>query len=109
MERAQQKEALFNEYSLGGISIRKLALKHGYSISTVKRWLMSVKKARNKLGLLQLSKFAEKDEGMPTDVKQLQDELRTAQLEIALLKAMIDISDEQYGTNIRKKAGTRPS
>jgi len=90
--------------------MRKLALKHGYTKTTVRRWLMSVKKANNKLELLQLSNFADKEkEGMPADVKQLQNALRDARLEIALLKAMIDISDEQYGTDIRKKAGTRPS
>lgn len=90
--------------------MRKLAQKHGYTNTTVRRWLMSVKKANNKLELLQLSKFADKEkEGMPTDVRQLQDALRDARLEVALLKAMIDISDEQYGTDIRKKAGTRPS
>jgi hypothetical protein len=48
-------------------------------------------------------------EEMPTDVKQLQEELRMSRLKVDLLEAMIDISDEQFGTDIRKKAGTRPS
>jgi hypothetical protein len=48
-------------------------------------------------------------EKMPTDIKQLQEELRMSRLKVDLLEAMIDISDEQFGTDIRKKAGTRPS
>lgn len=41
--------------------------------------------------------------------QQWQEKLRMARLEIDLLKAMIDIADEQFGTDIKKKAGTRRS
>jgi hypothetical protein len=71
---------------------------------------MAGKKNNSKRQLLQASKLAVKEkEGMPTDVKQLQEALRDSQLKVCLLEAMIDISDEQFGTDIRKKAGTRPS
>jgi len=53
--------------------------------------------------------FIQEEQDMPTEQKQLQEALRMARLEILLLKATIDIADEQFGTNIRKKAGTRPS
>ena len=49
------------------------------------------------------------EKGMPTDVKELQEALRMARLHIELLEATIDIADEQLGTDIRKKAGTRQS
>jgi len=52
---------------------------------------------------------AKEQQGMPQDIEALQDELRIAGLKINWLKAMIDISDEQHGTDIRKKAGTRQS
>jgi hypothetical protein len=68
------------------------------------------KKEKNKLQLLQTSKLAIKEkEDVPTDIKLLQEELRMSRLQICLLEAMIDISDEQFGTDIRKKAGTRQS
>ena len=49
------------------------------------------------------------EEGMPSDVNQLQEALRIARIRIELLEATIDIADEQLGADIRKKAGTRQS
>jgi hypothetical protein len=46
---------------------------------------------------------------MPGTVEELQEALRLSQLKVELLEAMIDISDEQFGTDIRKKAGARQS
>jgi len=110
MDKRQLKAEVLKEYLSGTTSIRKLGTKYGYGFSTIWRWVMAEKKERTKLELLQASKFAVKEkEGMPTDVKQLQKALRDSQLQISLLEAMIDISDEQFGTDIRKKAGTRPS
>jgi transposase len=110
MNKIQEREQMLIEYLSGGTSTRKLAAKYGYGPSTIYRWLMSAKKEKSKLELLQASKLAVKEkEAMPADVKQLQEELRYSRLKICLLEAMIDISDEEFGTNIRKKAGTRPS
>jgi hypothetical protein len=61
-----------------------------------------------KRAMLEVSKASKGKDGMPTGVKELQEALRMARLHIRLLEATIDISDEQFGTNIRKKAGTRP-
>ena len=48
-------------------------------------------------------------ESMSTDVGWLQEELRLSKIRILLLEATIDISDEQFGTSMRKKAGARQS
>jgi hypothetical protein len=48
-------------------------------------------------------------ESMPTDVAWLQQELRLSKIKILLLEATIDISDEQFGTDMRKKVGPRQS
>jgi transposase len=110
MDKIQTKEQVINEYLSGGTSGRKLARKYGYGPSTIQRWVMAGKKEKEKLQLLRAAKLSEKQEQeMPTDVKQLQEALRDSRLKVCLLEAMIDISDEQFGTNIRKKAGTRPS
>ena len=110
MDKSKEKEQVIIEYLAGGATTRSLAKKSGYSCATVSRWVMAEKKEKDKLALLQASKFAVKaKEEMPADVKQLQEALRDSQLKICLLEAMIDISDEQFGTDIRKKAGTRPS
>jgi transposase len=109
MKQAVRKEELLKEYLRGGTSIRKLAEKYGIGVSTVQRWLMSAKREKNKKAFLDAGKLPKPTEGMSEDVRQLQEELYNAQLKINLLEAMIDISDEQFGTDIRKKSGTRQS
>jgi UDP-glucose 6-dehydrogenase len=46
-------------------------------------------------------------EELPTDVKQLREELRKAKLHNKLLNAIIDIAEEQLKIDIRKKSGTK--
>ncbi len=45
----------------------------------------------------------------PGTIEELQEALRLSRIKIELLETMIDISDEQFGTDIRKKAGPRQS
>jgi transposase-like protein len=110
MDNKREREQITEDYLSGGISYAKLGIKYGYCANTMWRWVMSGKKEKEKLSLLTASKAAViAKEEMPADVKQLQQALRDSQLKISLLEAMIDISDEQFGTDIRKKAGTRQS
>lgn len=109
MDKRKEKHEIIAEYLSGGTSTRKLGNKYGYSHVTISRWVM----AHNKYGKkqpLQVSKaILEADGPMPSDIGGLQEALRLSRLKVDLLEAMIDISDEQFGTDIRKKAGTRQS
>ena len=101
---------MIKEYLRGDVSMLSLALKYNYSRRTILRWVMGDREKKVKQQLQQASKIAVLEQGeMPTDVKQLQAALRDSRLEVCLLKAMIDIADEQFGTDIKKKAGTRQS
>ncbi len=110
MNREEIKEQVVKEYLCGDVSMLSLALKYNNSRRTILRWVMADKEKKEKQQLQQVSKLEIMEkEDMPTDVKQLQAALRDSRLEVCLLKAMIDIADEQFGTDIKKKAGTRPS
>ena len=110
MDKRDRKEQIIKEYIAGGTTTRKLGLKYGYCFGYIAKLVRTYYKDMDKRQRLQASKLSIKEkELIPGDVKQLQEELRMARLEILLLKATIDISDEQFGTDIRKKAGTRPS
>jgi len=109
MEKLSEKEQVIKEYLSGGTTTRKLAKESGYSRATISRWVITERKAMSKRARLEVSEALKGKDDMPTDVKALQEALRMARLHICLLEATIDISDEQFGTNIRKKAGTRPS
>lgn len=108
MEYSEKKASAIKEYFAGGTTSVKLGLKYGFGNASVSRWVAMEKKKKRKLEEYAASIQAVKGD-MPTDVKALQEELRMARLNISLLEAMIDISDEQHGTDIRKKAGTRRS
>ena len=108
MDKRKEKQEILAEYFAGGTSTRKLGIKYGYNHVTISRWVM----AQKSYGKKQPPKVAGEDlqqEDIPSDLKELQEALRIARLKISLLEAMIDISDEQFGTDIRKKAGTSQS
>jgi predicted nuclease with TOPRIM domain len=110
MIKIKNSEEIIAEYHLGGTTTRKLGLKYGYSFSAVASMIRLSNKGKDKLDLLKAVKLSiQEKEDLPSEVKALQDELRKVRTQVSLLEAMIAISDEQYGTNIRKKSGTRPS
>lgn len=108
MGKETLKQKVITEYLSGNTSTRKLGKKYGYGNATIFRWVMSEKK-QIKQGAPQDLKDILREDAMPTDVKELQEALRQSRLKVDLLEAMIDISDEQFGTDIRKKAGTSQS
>ena len=104
----QEQEAIIAEYLLGDMTYRKLGAKHEVDFRVVHYWVSRfqgkpVKKAKptNKL-----NDDLPREE-LPTDVKQLQEELRKAKLHNKLLNAIIDIAEEQLKIDIRKKSGTK--
>jgi transposase-like protein len=110
MNKEKLKEQVVKEYLAGDVSMLSLGLKYNNSRRTILRWVMADKENKEKQQLELTSKLLVLEkEDMPTDVKQLQAALRDSRLEVCLLKAMIDIADEQFGTDIKKKAGTRQS
>lgn len=46
---------------------------------------------------------------VPDDLKALQEALRLANVKLACLESLIDITEKDLGVDIRKKAGTRSS
>ena len=55
-------------------------------------------------------KFMSKSEETPAQkIKRLEKELKKEKMKTEILNLMIDISDKQYGTQIRKKFSPKPS
>ena len=104
----QEQEAIIAEYLLGDTTYRKLGAKRGVDFRAIHHWVSKfqgkeVKKVKLKSKLNQVVS----QEELPTDVKQLQEELRKAKLHNKLLNAIIDIAEEQLKIDIRKKSGTK--
>lgn len=109
MDKRKEKQEIIAAYLSGGTSARKLGIKYGYGHTTIARWIMAHKKYGKKPPLQYSRAVMGSGAAMPEDVQGLQEALRLSRLKVDLLEAMIDISDEQFGTNIRKKAGTSRS
>ena len=107
MDDQEKKHKIVSEYFAGGTSTRKLGIKYGCGHVTISRWIMAYKKHAKHPPLSFSKKVLKMEE--PGTVEELQEALRLSLIKIELLETMIDISDEQFGTDIRKKAGTRQS
>jgi len=104
----QEKEAIIAEYLLGNTSYRKLGKKHEVDFRVIHSWVakfegIPLRKEKS----IKLKKQEAAEEILPVDVKQLQAELRKAQLHNKLLNAIIDIAEDQLKIDIRKKSGTK--
>ena len=99
------KEAIIAEYLTGNSSYRKMGIKYGVDFRLIHSWVMKYQGKKRKIN----PKLNDKKEEVPLskEVKQLQQELRKAQLHNKLLNAMIDIAEEQLNIDIRKKSGTK--
>jgi transposase-like protein len=109
MDKITAKERVIIEYLAGGTTTRSLAKKSGYSRATISRWVIAEKREMIKRELLNTSTALKSKQEKPVGDKELREALRTAELKICLLEAMIDVADEEFNTNIRKKTGTRQS
>lgn len=104
-----KKESIIAEYLTTEITYRALGKKSGVDFRTIHQWVRTLQgkvKYRKKDKKLQL-KVEDSTEQLPTDIKQLQEELRKAKLHNKLLNAMIDIAEDQLKIDIRKKSGTK--
>ena len=104
----KEKEAIIAEYLVGESSYRKLGIKHGVDFRIVHSWVMKYQgRSPNPIKKLKQKKEEELPLPLSNEVKQLQAELRKAQLHNKLLNAMIDIAEDQLKIDIRKKSGTK--
>lgn len=106
------REAIVAEYLAGGVTLRELEKKYDHPFALIGQWVRKYKQLPH---VQDLSEKLKKDfevidfKELPEDVRILQDQLRMANLKNELLEAMLDIGKEQYGLDLRKKSGTKPS
>jgi ribosomal protein L20A (L18A) len=106
--KIEGREAIIAEYLIGETTYRKLGAKYGIDYRRIHSWVMKYQGKpvrKDKPKIKQIEELPKED--LPTDVKQLQKELRKAKLHNQLLNAIIDIAEEQLKIDIRKKSGTK--
>ena len=104
----QEKESIIAEYLLGETTFRKLGAKYGVDFRAIHHWVTKFQGKPMKKVKLKIKPTDDlPKEELPTDVKQLQEELRKAKLHNKLLNSIIDIAEDQLKIDIRKKSGTK--
>lgn len=105
----QEKEAIIAEYLTGTDSYRQLGVKHGIDFRRLHSWVTKFRGSTLKETKSKSGKPATLKESppLPTDVKQLQEELRKSKLYNELLNTMIDLAEDQLKIDIRKKSGIK--
>ena len=103
------KESIIAEKLTTKISYRKLAAKHKLCFQTIHQWVQEYRgKMRNRKSEKKVkSKVATSSDQLPTDVKQLQEELRKSRLLNEILTEVINVAEEELKIPIRKKFGTK--
>jgi transposase-like protein len=106
----QKKESIITEYLTSEISFRGLGQKYGIDFRMIHQWVQRYKgKMKIKSNKPPKSKPVNTPDDLPTDVKQLQAELRKAKLLNEVLTEVINITEAELGRSIRKKSGTKRS
>jgi transposase-like protein len=100
------KEAIIAEYLTGNSTYRKLAIKYGVDFRIIHSWVMKYQGKSQKL-ITKPKDLKAAETPLSNEIKQLQQELRKAQLHNKLLNAIIDIAEDQLKIDIRKKSGTK--
>src|SRR5215210_7009801 len=101
------KESIIAEYLAGGTSYRLLSARYGFGYKTIHRWVMRDQGRMKKPGdhkIPETDGDVSSQPPLPTDIKQLQAELRKAQMLNKILNEMIDIAEQDLKINIRKKS-----
>jgi transposase len=110
MGQRQRKKEVVEEYLRGGVSLRELEARYEINFRTIHRWVKEAEAEYEPEGLersKQVRALAVKQREIPAEVKQLRKELDEARLKNELLHAMIEIAEEQFGIDIRKKPGAK--
>ena len=88
--------------------VRKYNLPYG---ATINRWLKKYQEEQVELLSSQPMEISQDNTDVNNEksAKGIEEELRLAKAKIATLETMIDIAEEQFNIEIRKKSGTQSS
>lgn len=110
------KRKICEELLSGSIGIREVARKYNIPPGgTIKYWVKRYEEEQAELAKLQAMatepiKSSTEESSTPSaeDFRKLQEELRLAKIKVTVLETMIDVAEDHFQIEIRKKSGTKP-
>ena len=103
--------AVVREYETSDLSLGQLATKHGLGTTQVQKWIAKFSSEIREETFLPAMTEEQQNEldRLKKQNEELLKRLELANLKITGLEMMIDIAEEEYRLDIRKKAGTKQS
>ena len=109
----EMKLEIVRERHLEGMSSREIAKEHGVGLTTVNKILSNFAAENDKSALLMKNKptdnLTEENKALRREVMELQRRLYDETMRADFYDTMIDVAEEMFGIEIRKKAGTGQS
>lgn len=102
------EELISGKYTRGEIN-QKYQIPGQGTISRWLKWYLAEQENLSLVSMEHLQKNNQQSEEEEKSLKELQAELKAAKAKITTLETMIDIAEEQFNIEIRKKSGTKPS
>lgn len=98
------------EVSEGILSVHEASVKYQITDNTIRRWMVQYSKEIGKKYNLQTNTDMKPDMNFEDThrLKELEKSLELAQLKISGLQIMIDLAEEEFKIDIRKKSGSKP-
>ena len=97
------------DHEIEGLGYRILAEKYGMSREQIHRIVMSKASKKIERPAPVKGPVIREEAAIPDDKEALKEALRQAHLKIELQDLMLDIASKEFGVDIRKKSGTKPS
>lgn len=103
--------AVVREYETSDLSLGQLAMKYGLGTTQVQKWIAKFSSEIREETFLPAMTEEQQNEldRLKKQNEELLKRLELANLKITGLEMMIDIAEEEYRLDIRKKAGTKQS
>lgn len=103
------KITVAREYLQGDLGYGTLGSKYGLSAETVRSMVLWYKKHYDQQMATHREPEAPQPQAMSATERELQRQLKEAQLKITGLEMLIEVAREELGIDIRKKPGTKQS
>ncbi len=107
------REAIIREYYLEGVSKNALAKKYNSSFPAILRIIRNFAASNDKSALLMKNKptdsLAEENKALREEILELKKKLHQETMRADFYDTMVDVAEEMFNIEIRKKAGTGQS
>ncbi len=113
-----EKLSIIQAYLASGESMERFQIRNGLGHSTLSRWMtifafenpakgQTLMKEVNPDNTAELKALRAKEMALESEISRLKAELKAEKLRSEAFSVMIEVAEEQFGVDIRKKAGAK--